>query len=46
MCCGKRKSKSNDISKVLEHRPTERITERVINQLAEKCPPDCDCEKT
>lgn len=43
MCCGKRKSKQNHLAPVLEHRPTERIVERKIVQLSEKCPPDCNC---
>lgn len=42
-CCGKRRAKQNSISEVIEHRPTERVVERVLVQLTEKCPPDCDC---
>lgn len=43
MCCGKRKKKENRIAPILKHRPTERIIERKIVELADKCPPDCNC---
>ena len=42
-CCGKRKKKENRLSEAVTHRPTERIIERKIVELAAKCPPDCNC---
>lgn len=42
-CCGKRKVKTNNLSGVLQHRPVERVIERTVVQIADKCPPDCDC---
>lgn len=42
-CCGKRKKKRNMLSDFIQHRPTERIIERKIVEIADKCPPDCDC---
>lgn len=42
-CCGKKREKSTGLADAIDNRPAERITERVIVQLAEKCPPDCNC---
>lgn len=42
-CCGKKHEKSTGLADAVNHRPTERIIERVMVQLADKCPPDCNC---
>ena len=42
-CCGKKREKSTGLAEAVNHRPTERITERVMVELADKCPPDCIC---
>lgn len=42
-CCGKRKEKLNSIADLIGHRPTERIVERVLVQLADKCSHNCGC---